>query len=127
MIEFNFDRFAKVALKQVGVVLVNKAQSNMAKVSHGRVYIIGGKPHIASKIGDTANNASGKLSETIDFKIDGKVLEFGAGNESIDYAKYLENPNGLNRPNYTKTILQSKKAIDVIIGKELMKNLRFTK
>lgn len=126
MFRFDYSRFADKALNKIGDVLVEQAQDNMEKVSVGRVYIVGGKAHIASKAGDTANNMSGALSKTIRFEIQGKVLEFGAGNGVIDYAKYLENPNGLNRPNYTKSILQNKSKIDKVVQDEFMKAMRFT-
>jgi hypothetical protein len=125
MFKLDFDTFANKALSKIGDVLVDQAQDNMQKVSMGKAYIIGGKVHIASKRGDTANNMSGALSKTIRFEIQGKILEFGAGNKKINYAKFIENPNGLNRPNYTKSILQSKDEIDKIVQVELMNAMRW--
>lgn len=129
MFKFDFDKFADKALKTIGDVLVEQAQGNMAKVSIGRVYIIGGKAHIASRAGDTANNLSGALSSTIRFEIKGKVLEFGAGNNKVQYAKYLELGTSKmdKRPNYTKSILQNEKKIDKVIKKALNESIRFTK
>lgn len=127
MFKFDYAQFAKKALNSIGDVLVEQAQDNMEKVSIGRVYIVGGKAHIASKKGDTANNLSGALSKTIRFEVDGKILEFGAGDGKVNYAKYLENPNGLNRPNYTKSILQNKSKIDKIVQVEFMKAMRFSR
>jgi len=122
---FDFDEFAKASLGEIGEVLVDGARENMNEVSNGRTYIINGKAHVASKEGDSANNLSGALNDTIRYKIDGTVLEFGAGNEDINYAKYLENPNILNRPNYTKTIVENESKIDKIIEKEFLENIRF--
>ena len=122
---FDFDTFAKNALDEVGEILVDGAKENMDKVSVGRTYVINGRQHIASKRGDTANNLSGDLKESIRFETQGNILEFGAGDEKINYAKYLENPNVLNRPNYTKTILENQAKIDKKIQDELVKNIRF--
>jgi HK97 gp10 family phage protein len=128
MFRFGYARFADKALNKIGDVLVEQAQGNMEKVSVGRVYIVGGKAHIASKAGDTANNMSGALSKTIRFEIQGKVLEFGAGDSAIKYAKYLEMGTSRmdKRPNYTKSILQNKSKIDKVVQDELMKAIRFT-
>lgn len=128
MFRFDYSRFADKVLNKIGDVLVEQAQDNMEKVSVGRVYIVGGKAHIASKAGDTANNMSGALSKTIRFEIQGKVLEFGAGNSAIKYAKYLEMGTSRmdKRPNYTKSILQNKSKIDKVVQDEFMKAMRFT-
>lgn len=129
MLKFDFKKFANEALSEIGDVLVSEAQGNMDEVSSGRLYLVGGKVHVASRAGDSPNNMSGELKKTIRFKIQGKVLEFGAGNEKIDYAKFLE--LGTNkmavRPNYTKSIVDSKSKIDKVIKKSLVKNIRFTK
>ena len=127
MFKFDFERFADKTLNTIGDVLVEQAQGNMEKVSIGRVYIVGGKTHIASKAGDTANNMSGALSKTIRFEISGKVLEFGAGNSKVQYAKYLEIGTSKmdKRPNYTKSILQNKSKIDRVVQVELTKAVRF--
>lgn len=128
MFKLDFDKFAHDALGEIGGVLVNQAQTNMEKTSFGRVYIIGGKRHIASKAGDSANNLSGELSKTIRFEIRGKILEFGAGNEKVGYAKHLElgTLKMGQRPNYTKSILQNKTKIDLIIAMSLKKTIRFS-
>lgn len=123
------EQFTKEALEVIGGVLVDQAQTNMRNVSNGRVYIIGGKAHIASKAGDSPNNQSGALSDSIRFEIDGNILEFGAGDENIDYAKYLEIGTGKMeaRPNYTKSILQNETKIDLMIARSLSRNMRFSK
>lgn len=129
MFQFNFDAFAGKALNEIGDILVAQAKGNMEKVSIGRVYIVGGQRHIASKGGDTANNMSGALSKTIRFDIKGKVLEFGAGNSSIKYAKFLELGTSKmdKRPNYTKSILQNKSKIDKVVRVALSNSIRYAK
>lgn len=127
MLKFNFDAFAKDVLNEIGEILTDEAKKNMDKVSNGRVYIIGGKAHIASRAGDSPNNQSGNLKETIRHEVDSNILEFGAGNETIDYAKYLEKGTQKMdaRPNYTKTILDKKFAIDRVVMKGIKDNIRF--
>ncbi len=127
MIEFDFENFSKTVLKEIGDVLVEQAKENMNEVSNGRVYIIGGKTHIASKAGDSPNNLSGELNKTIRYEVDANTLEFGAGNENINYAKYLEKGTQKMdaRPNYTKTILEKKSSIDRVVMKAVKNNIRF--
>ena len=90
MFRFDFDNFAKGALNEIGDVLVSKAKANMDKVSVGRVYVIGGKAHIASKAGESPNNLSGALNNTIRLEIDKTKLEYETGNEKEDYAKWIK-------------------------------------
>ena len=90
MLKFDFDAFAKQTLSEIGDILVDEAKSNMDKISNGRVYIVGGKIHIASRAGDSPNNLSGNLKKTIRHEVENTTLEFGAGNETINYAKFLE-------------------------------------
>lgn len=129
MFEFDFNKFSKSALSEIGNVLVKQSKSNMKKISLGRVYIIGGKAHIASKAGDAPNNLSGALSGSIRYEIKGNVLEFGAGDEEIDYAKFdeLGTKKMGARPNYTKSILENKAKIDKLIENELIQSIRFKK
>ena len=68
-IQFDFDSLARQALKEIGDILVKQGRENMDKISYGRVYIIGGKPHIASKPGDSPNNMTGELRKTIRYEI----------------------------------------------------------
>jgi hypothetical protein len=128
MFKFDFDKFSKSVLSEIGDVLVEQSKENMDEISNGRVYVIGGKTHIASKAGDSPNNLSGELKNTIRYDISGNILEFGAGNETVNYAKYLE--KGTQRikvrPNYTKTIIQKSPKISEIIAKALKENIRFT-
>lgn len=126
-IVFDFDRLADRTLNKIGGILVEQAKDNMAKVSYGRVYIVGGKKHIASKGGDTANNMTGALSDTIRFEIQGKKMEFGAGNTKVNYAKYLElgTKKMDKRPNYTKSIIQNEAKIDAEVQRLFKNSLGF--
>jgi len=126
-LRFDFDMFAQKTLTQIGGVLTHQAKGNMDKISHGRAYKVGGRIHIASKAGDTANNMSGALRNTIRFKVGGRVLEFGAGNVKVNYAKFLEMGTGKidKRPNYTKSIIQNEAKINLMIKKLFADNIRF--
>lgn len=125
-IHLDFDKLANKSLKVIGDTLIRQAKLNMKKVSYGRVYRVGGRIHIASRAGDTANNMSGTLSRTIRYEKQGYILEFGAGNEKVNYAKYLENGTRKMgaRPNYTKSILQNEKKINAEIEKILKKSIK---
>lgn len=126
-IDFDFNKLAKDALSEIGSILVEQAKDNMQEVSFGKSYVIGGRVHIASKAGDTANNQSGALSKTIRYEVKNKELEFGAGNAEIDYAKYLEEGTSKMkvRPNYTKSIIQNEKKINRKVQDLFMQGLRF--
>ena len=123
-IEFDFDSLAKSALTIIGDTLVKKAQENMDEVSHGRTYIIKGKPHVASKKGDSPNNLSGDLRATIRYELHGKSMEYGSGDEKVDYAKYLEG-GSLNRPNITKTLVQCEDVITREVERVLVNSVRW--
>lgn len=128
-LRFNFDALARKTLAEIGGIVTHQAKKNMDKISFGRAYRIGGRIHIASKAGDTANNMSGKLRSTIRFKIDGKVLEFGAGNRRVNYAKFLEMGTSKmeKRPNYTKSITQNKAKIDSKVRRLFADSIKFDK
>jgi len=121
-IQFDFDHLAQQALSDIGDTLVKQGRANMDKVSHGRVYVVGGKPHIASRVGDSPNNLSGDLKATIRYETRGRVLEYGSGDETVDYAKYLE--GNMNRPNVTKSIVQSEGAIKARVSKLFVDSIR---
>ncbi|MDY0193574.1 MAG: hypothetical protein RBR93_08605 [Aliarcobacter butzleri] len=129
MIEFDFKSFSKTVLSEIGDILVDEAKENMNEISNGRVYVIGGKIHIASKAGDSPNNLSGELNNTIRYEVDENILEFGAGNEKVNYAKYLEKGTKSMdaRPNYTKTILENKASIDKVVLRAVKENIKFKK
>ena len=116
------DKLLHDSLSTIGKILVKRAKKNMIKISYGRRYIINGRVHIASKAGDTANNMSGALSRTIRYKTMGNIMEFGAGNKKINYAKFLElgTKKMDKRPNYHKTLLQAKPQIE----RELLRAFR---
>lgn len=119
-IKFDFNNLAKKALEDIGDILVKQGRANMDKVSFGRVYVIGGKPHIASKVGDSPNNLTGDLKGSIRYKIEGNVMEYGSGDGTINYAKYLEPA----RPNITKAITQNETKISASIEKLFIDGLR---
>lgn len=126
-IEFDFDELARDTLNEIGGILVEQAQGNMDKVSFGRAYIIGGKVHIASKGGDTANNLSGALKDSIRYEVKGRIMEFGAGDSKINYAKFLEGGTSKmdSRPNYTKSIIQNEAKINAKVQDFFIKGLRY--
>ena len=121
-IGFDFDLLARGALEAIGDIAVKQAKDNMDTVSHGRVYVVGGRSHIASKEGDSPNNMSGDLNKTIRYEVRGHEMEFGAGDSRVDYAKYLE--GHLNRPNITKSIVDNQDAIERIVGDLFVKSMR---
>lgn len=123
-ISFDFDQLAKSALTIIGDTLVKKAQGNMDEVSNGRTYIIKGKPHVASKKGDSPNNMSGELRATIRYELHGNSMEYGSGNATVDYAKYLE-AGKLNRPNITKTIVQCEDVITREVERVFVNSVRW--
>lgn len=119
-IKFDFNNLSQKVLEDIGDILVKQGKANMDKVSFGRVYIIGGKRHIASRVGDSPNNLTGDLKESIRYKIDGNVLEYGSGDGTINYAKYLE----LDRPNITKAITQNESKISAKVEKLFIDGLK---
>lgn len=119
-IKFDFNKLAQKALKDIGDILVEQGKANMDKVSFGRVYIIGGKRHIASKIGDSPNNLTTALRNSIRYKIEGRIMEYGSGDGTINYAKYLEP----KRPNITKAITQNESKIQASVEKLFIDGLR---
>lgn len=121
-IKFDFDDLAQKALTDIGNTLVKQGRANMDKISYGRVYIIGGKPHVASRVGDSPNNLTGNLKATIRYEIAGRVLEYGSGNRDINYAKYLE--GNMNRPNITRAIIQSETEIRTRVEKLFLEGLK---
>ena len=118
-ITFYFHKMAKESLHLIGGEIVKQAKKNMDQKSVGRTYIIGGKTHIASKDGDTANNQTGKLKQSIRYELNGLKMKFGAGNSSIDYAGYLEEGTSKmgKRPNCDKSINQKETVINAEIDK----------
>lgn len=127
MIKLDINKLIFFTLNEIGGILQAQAIKNLDKISYGRVYIIGGKKHIASKAGDSPNNMTGALRKTVRYEIKGNVLEFGAGNRKVNYAKYLELGTGKMdaRPNVHKSILQNKHKIELAIKaqiKEMIKN-----
>lgn len=113
-IGFDFNELRDSSLRRIGEVLVEQAKDNMDDYSHGRTYLVNGRVHIVSVPGQTANNLSGDLNNTIRYQLTNGVMEFGAGNREIDYAGYLEENH--NRPNYMKSVNQNRAEIRRIVG-----------
>ena len=122
MIKFDFDKLADASLQLIGTVATEEAKKNMATVSHGRTYIIGGKKHIASKRGDAPNNLSGNLSKSLRYEMEGhRHMKFGGGGGNVDYLKYLEGT--LFRPNIDRSVLAHKDKLDAAITIEFKRAL----
>ena len=119
------DKLAEKTLRAIGDISVDAARRNMNVVSYGKRYVIKGKVHIASKKGDSPNNLTGNLYSSIRYKIEGRILEFGAGNEQIDYVKNLENPYQLDRPNIVKVFDQEKVAIQKHVNQFFINSVEF--
>ena len=119
------DKLAEKTLRAIGDISVDAARRNMNVVSYGNRYVIKGKVHIASKKGDSPNNLTGNLYSSIRYKIEGRILEFGAGNEQIDYVKKLENPYQLDRPNIVKVFDQEKVAIQKHVNQFFINSVEF--
>jgi len=113
-ISFDFDRLRDESLRKVGEMLVEQARDNMDDYSHGRTYIVNGHVHIVSVRGETANNLSGDLNDSIRYELDNGILKFGAGSSTVDYAGYLEEYH--NRPNYMKSVDQCEARIRRVVG-----------
>jgi len=74
----------------IGKTLTDYTKEGMHKPKHGRTYIINGKKHTASAGGESPAIISGALENSVGYKIRGDDMDFGAGDENIDYAKFLE-------------------------------------
>jgi hypothetical protein len=116
-INFDFAELRDDSLREIGAVLVEQAKDNMDDYSHGRTYMVNGRVHIVSRVGQTANNLSGDLNDSIRYKLSNGVMEFGAGNRDIDYAGYLEENH--TRPNYMKSVNQNRSEIRRIVGNRI--------
>ena len=123
IIDARFEKIFKRSFNKIGSSLVASAQKNMDRISYGRRYKIGGRVHVASKKGDSANNLSGDLRETIRYEIKNGVMEFGAGDTKVDYAKYLEYKKILDRPNFKKSIRQNKGLIKKEIENQIKRGV----
>ena len=113
-ISFDFDNLRDDSLREVGEILVEQARDNMDDYSHGRTYIVNGHVHIVSIRGETANNLSGDLANSISYDLDDGILNFGAGSTSVEYATYLEEDH--DRPNYMKSVDQCEARIRRVVG-----------
>ena len=124
-VELDFDALAEDALNEVGKILKKDAKENMDKTSYGyRKYSHKvGRVRWVSRRGDSPNNETGDLNKTIDYKVSGRFMEFGAGNSRVNYAKYLE--GNLNRPNITKSVDSGKKKIEEELERKFIDHVRW--
>lgn len=74
----------------IGRVLVKSAKAKQLTPKSGEIYIINGVQHQASAPGEAPASVSGKLLESTRYETKGDELEFGAGDDKTDYAKFLE-------------------------------------
>lgn len=121
----DFDALAEDALNEVGKILKKDAKENMDKTSYGhRKYSYKvGRVRWVSRRGDPPNNETGDLNKTIDYKVIGRFMEFGAGSSRVNYAKYLE--GNLNRPNITKSVDSGKKKIEEELERKFIDHVRW--
>lgn len=128
--DFNKKELYDHLLNEIGTVLVRKARNNMDKVSVGRRYTIKGRKHIASKPYEAPNNFTGNLNTTIRYeRITFDSIKFGAGDQRIKYAKFLEagTQRMKPRPNYNKTIVDNIKNLNTIVEKAMKEKFRLIK
>lgn len=126
-IELDFDALAEEVLTDIGKLLVKDGKKNMAKTSYGHFeYSYKIRRHRwVSRRGDPPNNETGALSRTIRYKVNGRTMDYGAGNATVNYAKYLENQSQLNRPNITKSVEKGKRQIEDSLQRNFMKHIRW--
>ena len=122
-VTFDFDEMLTKAFPRMGGALVNQARANMAEISYGHTYVVNGRVRIASKPGDTANNQTHDLTKSLRYVVQGHNLEFGGGNEKVDYAADLEDKNYMDRPNFVKSFRQKEDVIRMIFNKEIRREL----
>jgi HK97 gp10 family phage protein len=69
---------------------VDSAQRKMEEPKAGKIYIINGRRHQASAPGQAPAIITGDLKNSVRYELKGSDLLFGAGNNEVDYAKFLE-------------------------------------
>lgn len=91
----------------------------------GRIYIVYGRPHRASDLGEAPANLSGKLVKSVDYKVRGcHEMEFGDG---VYYGKYLEKGTSKmgERPHLKPTVkargVENKRILLTSVDKEIKK------
>lgn len=120
-VSFDFDEMLTKAFPRMGGALVNQARANMAEISYGHTYVVNGRIRIASKRGDTANNQTHDLTKSLKYERHGRTLEFGGGNDRVNYAGDLELRK--NRPNFVKSFRQKEDVIESIFNREIRREL----
>lgn len=86
----DIDSIAKTAFTNTGKRLVRLTKEDMEAPKSGKTYVYMGRSVTASAPGEAPAVRSGNLLKSVRFKIEGSDMEFGAGNNTIDYAKFLE-------------------------------------
>lgn len=88
-------------VKDGAAVIEGNLKASMAEPKTGRAYKRGSKVHIASARGESPAVDSGNLTGSIQ-QIFPSTLE-GLIGTNVEYAIWLEDPDGLNRPLWQKT------------------------
>jgi HK97 gp10 family phage protein len=67
----------------------------------------------------------GVLQKTVDYKIKGDELEFGAGDENVEYAKYLEDGTKKMKPRkyLIRAILKNSKNTENDFERHILRNM----
>jgi hypothetical protein len=101
--------------RSIGDTLVKTAQSKMKEPKHGKTYIIDGKAHTASAPNEAPAILSGALFKSVRSDIDGNDMLFGAGDDKVDYAKFLEigTVKMENRPFIFESVRENFKEIEI--------------
>lgn len=123
-IEFNFAKMLRTSLPKVGEIVKKQVKENLNTVSRGHTEVYKGKVRWVSKPGDPANNRSLDLTQSVRYIVQGSHLTVGEGDGRINYAKYLESPLKLNRPNVIPAIESVSEKIDSIFSAALAKAIR---
>lgn len=122
----DFDALAADVLQEVGEILKKEGKDNMARTSRGHFSYSAKVKRFrwVSRKGESANNETGELTKTIDYKINGHKMEYGAGNAELDYAKYLEGK--MKRPNITKAVDSGKQRIEATLERKFREHVRWS-
>lgn len=101
----------RYSLYKIGSRLRQTASKNiLKKPRQGRVYRYKNRRHKASIRGESWANRSGKARRGLNFKVRGSSdLNFG---NTVDYVKYLEDTDKLNRPAMLISLQKNSATID---------------
>jgi HK97 gp10 family phage protein len=117
-LEFPVNKIIRNSFLRSGKKLVRDLRSEMQKPKTGKIYIINGKSHVASSSKEAPASQTGRLLKSVRQTTRGNDLIFGAGNGSINYAKYLElgTRKMKERPFVFQTVKNNFKNIENDIG-----------